>query len=71
MGKAQRETATCQMVIGCRGYRTGYAGNQLGKPMFSNGQQRAGMMMMKRTHDIGINPSVGAMFLMKQKRMLH
>ena len=53
--KAQCETATCQMdrrsrqdcqEFGCRWHRTGHAGNQLGKPMFSSGQQQADMMMM-------------------------
>ena len=39
-GKAQRETATCQMN------RRPHPGNQLGRPMFSSGQQWAEMMMM-------------------------
>ena len=34
-------------VVGCRWHRTGHAGNQLGRPMFSSGQHRAEMMMMK------------------------
>ena len=51
-GKAQHEMATWQMdrrprqgVVECRRHRTGHAGNQLGRPMFSIGQQQADMMM--------------------------
>ena len=37
-------------VVGCRWHRTGYAGNKLGRPLFSSGQQRADMMMMMMPH---------------------
>ena len=31
-------------VVGCRWYRTGHAGNQSGRPMFSSGQQQTDMI---------------------------
>ena len=33
-------------VVGCSWHLTGHTGNQLGRPVFSSGQQQADMMMM-------------------------
>ena len=63
-GKAQRETPTARWtddllkrnrwgIVGFRWHQAGHAGNQLGRPMFSSGQQQADMMtiMMQTTFD--------------------
>ena len=33
-------------VVGCRWHQTGQTGNQLGRPVFSSGQQQANLMMI-------------------------